>query len=88
MVLELDKFLIQHINLIDYINSLIEDEKNEHEIINIIAAQPDKRITKFEQFLISKGFKKSEVTSTARQIETIELVNILNNYITKRQQLK
>jgi hypothetical protein len=81
VVLELDKILIQHINIIDYINSLIEYEKNKNEINNIIIAQPDKRITKFEQFLISKGFKKTDLTSTTKKIGTTELETILNDYI-------
>jgi len=88
IVLELDKFLIQHINIIDYIKSLTEDEKNKKEINNIIIAQPDKRIGKFEQFLISKGFKKSDLTSDAKKIGAKELETILNDYITKKRQLK
>jgi hypothetical protein len=88
VVLELDKILIQHIDIIDYINSLIEEEKNKNEINNIIIAQPDKRISKFEQFLVSKGLKKTELTSTTKKIGNAELETILNNYITKKQLLK
>ena len=88
MVLELDKILIQSIDIFDYIISLIEDEKNEIEINNVIIAQPDKRITKFKQFLISRGFKTSNLTSTAKKITSSELETILNNYIIKKRKLK
>lgn len=88
VVLELDKILIQHIDIIYYINSLLEEEKNKNEINNIIIAQPVKRTSKFEQFLVSKGFKKTELTSSTKKIGTTELEVILNNYLTKKKQLK
>jgi hypothetical protein len=62
-VLELDKILIQNVNLEEYIKQLIAD--NDLEYKNIIAASPDKRLKKFKQFLVSKGFKETDgVTST------------------------
>lgn len=87
VVLELDKILRQHINIVDYINNLIEDKNNENEINKIVSSQPDKRIRKFEQFLLSKGFKKTEIFSETKKITSEELQEIVDNYITKKKRL-
>lgn len=75
-VLELDKILIQNVNLEDYIKQLIAD--NDLEYKNIMAASPDKRLKKFQQFLISKGFKETNGT-TSTNILTDEKIEKLMN---------
>ncbi|CAG0988830.1 hypothetical protein FLAV_02187 [Flavobacteriales bacterium] len=76
VVLELDKVLIQNVNLEDYIKQLIAD--NDLEYKNIMAASPDKRLKKFQQFLITKGFKETN-GATSTNILTDEKIEKLMN---------
>jgi hypothetical protein len=76
VVLELDKTLIQNVNLEDYIKQLIAD--NDLEYKNIMAASPDKRLKKFKQFLFSKGFKETDGKTSTNTLTDEKIEKLMN----------
>lgn len=75
VILELDKILIENVNLEEYVKQLIDD--NELEFKNITSASPDKRVKKFQQFLISKGFKETAGTNSKNLLTVEQLEKLM-----------
>jgi hypothetical protein len=82
LVLELDKILKEYIDLDILIDHLVRE--NELEILNIITSNPDKRIRKMKQFLISKGFKDATSKNGTQIIKEDKIKQVIESCIDKR----
>lgn len=77
IVLELDKKLIEFIDLDLFTKEIFES--NEDEVISIIKSSPDKRESRMKQFLISNGFKEVENTSSNSKINDVQIRELIKN---------